>query len=100
MKQLGELLGLQAAFDARGVKVIAVAKEMRSQEELDETARRFRERWFRVGGLPDGTGLEPYQRTSGYLIGTDGTVLQVFPMETFDRPRWGAILREIDRILD
>lgn len=99
MKQLGELLERRDAFAERGVRVLALAKEMRKAEELAATARRFPDRWFRIGGLPAGEGLEAYARTSGILIDRDGAILEVFPMETFDRPDWGAILDAIDQRL-
>lgn len=90
---------MQDEFAKRGIALIAVAKEMREQNELTKTARRYPERAFRLGGLPQGEGLEAYANTSGYLIDAEGTIRQVFPMEAFNRPSWWAILKEADRVL-
>lgn len=79
--------------------MIAVAKEMRAQDDLAKTARRYPDREFRLGGLPQGEGLEAYAPTTGFLIGADGTIRQEFPMETLNRPSWWAVLKEIDRVL-
>lgn len=90
---------MQDEFAKRGVRLIAVAKEMRDPGDLKKTARRYPERTFRLGGLPQGEGLEAYANTSGFLIDANGTIRQVFPMEAFNRPSWWAILKEIDRVL-
>ena len=98
MKQLGELQSMWDEFESRGVEVIAIAKETAKLAELNETAERFPERPFTLVGAVDGKGVERYARTTGYLLDTDGTVRQVFPMETYNRPRWWAVLHEIDRL--
>ena len=46
----------------------------------------------------EGAGVERYARTTGYLLDSEGVVRQVFPMETYNRPRWWAVLHEIDRL--
>ena len=40
-----------------------------------------------------------YEQTTAYLIDGDGTVRQVFPMQTYARGSLHAILREAERVL-
>lgn len=79
--------------------MVAVAKELRTPEELTKTHQRFGSPWFLLGGEVGGAGLDGYERTAGYVIDAAGIVRQVMPMETYNRPRWTAVLAEIDRVL-
>jgi len=98
MVQLGELQSTWSEFEARGIEVIALAKETGELSELAATAQRFPDRPFVLVGAVGGKGVESYARTTGYLIDSEGVVRQVFPMETYNRPRWWAVLNEIDRL--
>jgi hypothetical protein len=98
MVQLGELQEIWGEFEERGVQVLAIAKETGDLSELEKTAARFPDRPFVLLGAVEGRGVERYARTTGYLLDSDGIVKQVFPMETYNRPRWWAVLHEIDRI--
>ena len=96
MTQLVQLQDMWSEFESRGLDVIAIAKETGKMAELEDTSGRFPDRPFHLAGALEGVGVERYANTTGYLIGPDGTVLQVFPMETYNRPSWWAILNEVD----
>ena len=96
MVQLVQLQDMWSEFERRGVEVIAIAKETGDLSELADTARRFDQRPFHIAGAVEGKGVERYERTTGYLIDPDGTVVEVFPMETYNRPSWWAVLNAVD----
>jgi glutathione peroxidase-family protein len=99
MKQLVKLQDLYKEFVARGVEIVAFSNEEKS----------FMAHTKVIGQLGESPpypilcdakrkATPRYERTTAYLVGRDGTVQQVFPMEVYDRPPWWAILNEIDRL--
>ena len=53
---------------------------------------------FRVLGDINRRSAPRLARTTAYLLDEDGFVRQVFPMSTYARANWWAILNEIDRL--
>jgi len=100
MKQLVQLQEVYDAFARRGVKVIGLSLEAAEMEEHAKTLRRFPDRRFLLAGAIGGEGAERYAQTTGYLVDAEGVVLQVMPMEAYNRPSWQAVLTEIDRRLE
>lgn len=96
MKQLGELLRLEKEFAARGVLVVAVAKEIRKEGELAKAHANLPDAWFSIAGEIGGKGLERYAPTSGYFIDAQGVIRHVMPMETYNRPSWDTVFEEFD----
>lgn len=99
MEQLVKLPEHLPAFEARGVRVIAISNEETSLSQHEKLLEHFE-------GVPEFALLADlrrqatakYERTTAYLADEKGVVRQVFPMEIYDRPDWTPILREIDRI--
>ena len=93
-----ELQENYAAFQALDAEIIAVA-----QEDTDLTShskfleKGFENRRFEIVADLERTDTKRYERPSAYLIGSDGTVKQVFPALIRYRPAWETILRETKR---
>lgn len=79
--------------------MIAVAQEDTSLEEHGAMPKSFGQALpFEIVADLGREDTQAYDRTTAYLIDKHGIVRQVFPMLTYHRSSWQAILREIDRL--
>lgn len=82
----------------RGIQPVALSLE-------DESVESFRSIESHLSDVPDfpvlvdvGYRHTAYAHTTGYLIGQDGIVEQVFPMGTYSRGLVWALFAEFDRL--
>lgn len=87
-------------LEARGLEAVALALE---ETDATHTGRFLAKLGGEVPfpllsdvGRQQASGCEP---TTVYLMDEEGVVQQVFPMLTYSRGSWSAILREADRLL-
>lgn len=99
MKQLVQLHDLYEEFVARDVEIVAFSNEEPSFMAHTKVIGELGERPpYPILCDAKRKQTPRYERTTAYLVDRDGTVLQVFPMEIYDRPPWWAVLNEIDRL--
>ena len=86
---------MKEELEKLNVSVIAIAQEDTDLESHGKFTRNFRapKRLTVVADL-DRKVTTSYDRTTAYLIDSEGIVRQIFPMIIHARPDWRAILAE------
>ena len=98
--QLVELQHRYEELDALGWEFVAVALEEERLEDTGKIVSALEEDLrFPLLADPDRSRTEAFQPTTVYLLDAEGVVRQVFPMLTYARGSWDAVLREGRRVL-